>query len=80
MAEVTLIRPTLADVPAYVDALKKGWSPDNVRGAAAANEQLDLIRNDAAGFVGSLHDPDARAGPVKLPDGSLVARLPGMVQ
>src|SRR5262245_16148577 len=27
----------------YVDALKRGWSPDNVRGAAAANEELEQI-------------------------------------
>ncbi len=80
MVNVTLIRPSLAEVPAYIDALSRGWSPDNVRGADTAHEQLDLIRIDAAGFVGSLHDPNARAGPVKLPAGSMVARLPGMVQ
>lgn len=80
MANVTLIHPSLAEVPAYVDALSRGWSPDNVRGADTAREHLDLIRTDAASFVSSLHDPDAKAGPVKLPDGSLVARLPGLVQ
>jgi predicted acetyltransferase len=80
MADVTLIRPTLAEVPAYVNALEKGWSPDTVRGVEAAREQLDSIRIDAAGFVDSLHDPDAKAGPIKLPDGSSVARLPSIVR
>lgn len=78
MPEIALLRPTLRELPSYVDALERGWSPDNVRGAEAAREQLDRIHADAAAFIDSLDDPEAKAGPAKLPDGSLVTRLPGI--
>ena len=31
-----IVRPTLEHLPAYVAALRQGYSPDNVRGAVAA--------------------------------------------
>ena len=77
---VDLRRPSTAYLSDYVEALRKGWSPDNVRGAEAAREQIDLIAKDPTGFLDSLHDPDAKAGPVKLPDGSFVDRLPSFVR
>lgn len=80
MAEVTLVRPGLAELPAYADALGRGWSPDNVRGRDAAEEQLAQIGIDAAAFTERLDDPEARGGPLKLPDGSWVPRLPGMIR
>lgn len=80
MTDVALRRPSQAEVPAYVEALERGWSPDNVRGIEAANEQLQQIRQDLSGFIDSLDDPEAKAGPIKLPDGSLVPRLPGIVR
>ncbi len=43
MVDMTPIRPTLAEVPAYMNALKKGWSPDNVRGAEVASEQFQAL-------------------------------------
>ena len=77
---VKLIRPSIDTLPSYVDALRKGWSPDNVRGKAAADEQLKRIDDDAQAFVETFHDPGARGGPVTLPDGSSVPRLPGFVR
>lgn len=74
---IELIKPDLAHLPAYAEALHRGWSPDNVRGEAAARESLDQIARNEAGFVAALDDPHARAGPVTLPDGSQVPRLPG---
>lgn len=73
-----LITPTLAHLPAYVDALQRGWSADNVRGEVAAREELARIAADAAGFVALHTDREALGGPVTLPDGSVVARLPGL--
>lgn len=73
-----LIKPSLAELPAYTDALRRGWSPDNVRLQAAAAEELEKIAADPAGFVASLDDPEAKAGPITLPDGSTVQRLPGL--
>ncbi|MFO1341435.1 MAG: GNAT family N-acetyltransferase [Burkholderiaceae bacterium] len=73
-----LITPTLAHVPTYVDALQRGWSADNLRGEAAAREELARIEADAASFVAQQTDREALGGPVTLPDGSVVARLPGL--
>ncbi|WP_225773728.1 GNAT family N-acetyltransferase [Inquilinus sp. Marseille-Q2685] len=73
---VDLIVPSLDHLPGYADALRRGWSPDTVR-KEAAREQLERIARDPAGFVASLDDPEARGGPITLPDGSTVPRLPG---
>ncbi|MDQ8730554.1 GNAT family N-acetyltransferase [Bradyrhizobium sp. LHD-71] len=72
-----LVKPSLALLPAFTEALRRGWSPDNIRGYEAALEQIEKIEADAAAFVESLDDIEAKGEPVKLPDGSLVARLPG---
>ena len=72
-----LVRPTAAHLAGYVDALQRGWSADTVRGAAAAAEELARIAQDAPGFLASLEDLEARGGPVTLPDGRQVPRLPG---
>jgi hypothetical protein len=36
----TLVWPTEEYLPSYVDALRRGWSPDNLR-PEAAREELD---------------------------------------
>lgn len=72
-----LVVPSLAYLDAYAGALKRGWSADNVRLEAGAREELAHIEADPAGFVASLDDRTARGGPITLPDGSQVARLPG---
>lgn len=80
MSAIKLLRPTTALLPSYVAALEAGWSPDNVRKAIAAREQLDAIDVDAERFVDGLDDPTASGGPIPLPDGSTVARLPSIVR
>src|SRR6476661_4495691 len=72
-----LVWPALSYLPSYVAALERGWSPDNLRGLAAAREELDAITADADRFLASLVDRDAKAGPITLLDGSTVPRLPG---
>ena len=67
-------REYLAD---YVSALERGWSPDNVRGEAAAREELEKIAKDADAFLTSLVDREAKGDPITLVDGSTVPRLPG---
>ena len=74
---IELSTPTLARLPRYVEALQRGWSPDSLRGRVAAEEQLAVIAQDAAGFVDRQTDPEALGGPVTLPDGSIVTRIPG---
>ena len=72
-----LVWPSPEYLPSYVAALRRGWSPDNVRGRAAAEEELALIAADANAFLASLVDKDARGEPIALPDGTTVPRLPG---
>jgi predicted acetyltransferase len=74
---VIIVKPTLDRLPAYADALRSGWSSDNARGKAAADEQLEEIERDAAAFVERLDDPEAKGPPVTLPDGTKQRRLPG---
>ena len=80
MTEVTLVKPSSAELPGYTAALEKGWSPDNVRKAEAAREHLAKIATDAAAFLDSLDDEDAKGDPIRLPGGALVPRLPGFVR
>jgi RimJ/RimL family protein N-acetyltransferase len=74
-----LVWPSLAYLPTYVDALNRGWSPDNLRGDAAAREELERIAENAAAFLASLVDLEP-TGQIALPDGTMVPRLPGYRQ
>ena len=76
-AALHLIQPTLEALPSYAAALSRGWSPDNIRREVAAREQLAKIDDDAAAFVAQQTDRDAKGPPIKLPDGSTAARIPG---
>jgi predicted acetyltransferase len=72
-----LVRPTKAHLASYIAALERGWSADNERGVAAARDELANIDADVDAFIASLEDREAKGAPVKLPDGSTVARIPG---
>jgi predicted acetyltransferase len=72
-----LLVPSLAHLDAYADALRRRWSPDNIQPEKTALEELEHIDADPAAFVALLDDRDAKAGPITLPDGTQVPRLPG---
>ena len=72
-----LVRPETAHLAGYLAALERGWSPDNLRSVEATREELAHIRDDSAAFLARLEDRDGKGPPITLPDGSLVARLPG---
>jgi predicted acetyltransferase len=74
---VQLVIPAEPYLSGYVDALRRGWSPNNERAAAAAREELAQIAEDPARFLASLDDREGRGAPVAMPDGSIVPRLPG---
>jgi predicted acetyltransferase/ribosomal protein S18 acetylase RimI-like enzyme len=74
--EMRLVRPAMEHLPSYVTALNAGWCADNVR-KETLREELAAIEKDASAFVASQFDREARGPPVKLPDGSEVARIPG---
>ena len=77
MPEMKLVWPSREYLASYVAALEQGWSPDNTRGQAAAKEELRRIAANADVFLASLIDREALGGPITLPDGSTVPRLPG---
>jgi predicted acetyltransferase len=72
-----LVWPSQQHLPSYIAALERGWSADNERGAVAGQEELAKIKVDPVAFVESMVDREAKGAPVKLPDGSVVPRLPG---
>jgi hypothetical protein len=72
-----LVRPGPEYLASYVAALERGWSADNERGIEAAREELSRIQADAAAFLGSMEDREAKGPPITLPDGSAAKRLPG---
>jgi predicted acetyltransferase len=71
-----LVWPAAAYLPEYVDALRRGWSPDNLRPEAALDE-LARIARDADRFLSEQVDRAADGPPIIAPDGSTVQRLPG---
>ena len=72
---VSLHAPGRDVLPAYVRALEAGWSPNTTRDVAP--EQLAAIAADPDTF---LSDLNGRGGKIRLPDGSEVDRLPGIVR
>ena len=77
---MTLVWPSREHLDSYADALRRGWSPDNVRGLAATEEQLARIARDPGAFLSSLVDREAKGDPIVLADGTTVKRLPGYVR
>jgi len=75
-SNLRLVWPAGEYLASYIHALEQGWSPDNTR-AEAGREELARIREDPKRFLAEQVDREARGGPVVLPDGSTVERLPG---
>ena len=72
-----LVTPTLEALPSFVDALRRGWSPDNIDPDKAIRRNLETINRDPSRFIADQDDPEARGGDITLPNGTRVARLPG---
>jgi predicted acetyltransferase len=73
-----LVWPEPAYLRSYREALQRGWSPNNSREEAGA-EELAAIAKDPDSFLRQLVDLEG-VGEVKLPDGSVVPRLPSFRQ
>lgn len=76
--EMLLVWPSREYLPGYIAALERGWSPDNVLGEVAAQEELAQIASDADAFLASLVDKEATGDAITLPDGTTVARQIGL--
>ena len=77
MDDMKLVWPSRDYLASYVAALKRGWSPDNIRGGVAAQEELERIAANPDAFLASQVDKEGTGPPIKLPDGTTVPRLPG---
>jgi predicted acetyltransferase len=75
---IKLVVPAPKWLPGYVAALERGWSPDNIRGAAAAQEALAQIALDPSPLFAVADDPQALGPQITTPDGSKRDRLPGL--
>src|ERR1041385_2485982 len=73
-----LVWPAAAYLSGYADALRREWSPDNLRPQRAA-EDLARIADDPEAFLAAQVDREATGPAIALPDGSTVPRLPGFV-
>ena len=59
-----LVAPSIDHLPGYVAALRRGWSPDTVRGPETIAEQLRAIDDDPVEFLAGLNDETAGGDPV----------------
>ena len=75
---LALVLPTPERLPGYVAALQRGWSPDNIRAAAAAQEALAQIAIDPSPVFAVADDPQALGPQITTPDGMKRHRLPGL--
>lgn len=73
---MTLVRPTSAHLPSFIEALQRGWDPP---GTTAA-QVLARVVEDAEAFLAEAEDREGKGSPVALPDGSLVRRLPSITR
>ncbi len=72
---LVLLRPNHEQLPAYVAAMRAGWSPSTTHDVRA--EQIAQIAADAGRFLRTQRGEVP--GTVTLEDGSTVPRLPGCV-
>jgi predicted acetyltransferase len=75
-----LIRPTPAHLPGYIAALERSWSPDTTRGPEAAVEALEKIRADPYSLFATVDDPQAKGPSWTAADGTVRARIPGLLR
>ncbi len=68
--------PSENELPSYVDALERGWSPNTID-SGIGRVELEEIRADRPAFLASLVDRRAAGPPIPMPDGSFGQRLPG---
>lgn len=75
-ARMELVWPAAPYLRSYCDALRTGWSPNNLR-PQVADEELAAIAKDPDGYFATIVNLEGGGPGVKLPDGTIVPRLPG---
>jgi predicted acetyltransferase len=74
-----LIRPGAEHLPSFLDALRRGWSPDTTL-VGRDQETIDRVTSDPDRFLELMDDREAVGGSVRQPDGTSVRRLPGLTR
>lgn len=77
--KIRILVPSIDHLDSYKAALSNGWSPNTLR-SEAAKEELEAISIDPHFFIAGLTDLDAKGELIKMPDGSLMERLPGFIR
>lgn len=73
-----LIRPTLAELPAYLAAVERGWHPDDDATPASIKDEWQAAWCNPQQFLDAHHNTQDLGLPITLPDGTLVAQLPSI--
>lgn len=71
-----LVWPAPEYLRSYCEALQHGWSPNNLR-PQVAQEELAAIKSNPDAYFEQIVNFEGGGAGVKLPDGSIVPRLPG---
>ena len=74
-----LIRPRTEHLDSYLDALRRGWSP-NTEHVGFDQAAIDRVVGDPDRFLALCDDPQGAGDPIELPDGTTVPRLPGVTR
>jgi len=74
-----LIRPRTEHLDGYLDALRRGWSP-NTEHVGFDQAEIDRVVGDPDRFLELCDDPEGRGDPIELADGTRVPRLPGLTR
>lgn len=74
-----LIRPRTEHLDGYLDALRRGWSP-NTEHVGFDQAAIDRVVGDPDRFLALCDDPQGAGDPIELPDGTTVPRLPGVTR
>ena len=61
-------RPQAEHLPGYLDALRRGWSP-NTEHVGFDQAAIDRVTRDPQRFIELCDDREAAGGPIELPDG-----------
>ena len=73
---MNLVTPALEHLPSYLSALRRGYNDSH----ESIDVRLPRIEADPDGFLKRADDPQGQGGPITLPDGSIVQRLPSITR
>ena len=67
--------PDIQLLPEYLDALRKGWTPESDHDSMRAQRLIERVESAPETFIASLSNPTAQGAPIVLDSGAAVPRL-----